>query len=78
MIVAAPAAVQVAPAVDRDINPVHKTDPAVRAGPCTPRVRNPVALPALADGPDSAPRGPVLGLAPDSAHPGQAPVAQGA
>jgi hypothetical protein len=75
LIVAAPAAVQVDLAADRDINPVHKTDPVVRAGPCTPRVHNPVALPALADDPVSAPRGPVLGLAPDSAHPGQAPVA---
>ncbi len=76
MIVAAPAAVQVDPAADRGINPVPKMDPAARAGPCTPRGPNPVALPALADGPDSAPRGQVLGLAPDLAHPGLAPVAQ--
>jgi hypothetical protein len=76
--VGAPAAAQVDLAADRGIHPAHKTDPAVRAGPCTPRVRNPVALPALVDGLVSALHGPVLGLAPDLAHPGLAPVAPAA
>jgi hypothetical protein len=70
LIVAGPAAVPVDPAADRGTNLVHKMDRAVRAGPCIPRVLNPVALLALADGPDSAPLGPVLGLALDLAPPG--------
>jgi hypothetical protein len=56
--VAGPAVVQADPAADRGTHPGHKMDPAVRAGPCTPRVPNPVELPAPADGLVSAPRGP--------------------
>jgi hypothetical protein len=73
LIVAAPAAVQVA---DPDTHPVHKTAPAVPAGRCILPVPNPAALLAPEDGPVSAPHGPVLGLAPDLAHPGLAPVAR--
>ena len=76
MTVAGPAVVQAAPAADRATHPVHKTDPAAHAGPCTPPVHNPVELPAPADGVVSAPRGPVSGLALDSAHPGPAPAVQ--
>jgi hypothetical protein len=61
--VAGPAVVQVAPAADRDTHPGHKTDPAVRAGPCTPPVPNPVELPAPAAVLVSAPHGPVSVLA---------------
>jgi hypothetical protein len=71
---AGPAAVQVAPAADRGTHPVHKTDPAARAGPCTPPVRNPVELPAPAAAPVSAPQDPVSVLALDLAHLGPAPV----
>ena len=74
MTVAGPAVVQVAPAADRGTHPVHKTDPAARAGPCTPPVPNPVVPPAPAAGPVSAPRDPVLVLALDLAHRGPAPV----
>ena len=74
MTVAGPAVVQVAPAADRATHRVHKTDPAVRAGPCTPPVPNPVELPAPADVLVSAPRGPVSGLALALAHPGPAPA----
>jgi hypothetical protein len=56
--VAGPAVVQAAPAADPGTHPGHKMDPAVRAGPCTPRVPNPAELPAPADGLVSAPRGP--------------------
>ncbi len=63
------------PAADRDTSLVHKTAPVVPAGPCTPRVPNPVELPAPADGLDSAPRGPVSELALDLAHPGLESVA---
>jgi hypothetical protein len=73
--VAGLAAVQVDPAAGRGISLVRKTDPAVRAGPCTPRVLNPVALPAPADDPVSAPHGPALGLALDLAHLGLEPAA---
>jgi hypothetical protein len=66
--VAGPAVAQVDPAADRDTHPGHKTDPAVRAGPCIPPVPNPVELPAPADVLVSAPRDPALvralGLAP--------------
>jgi hypothetical protein len=72
--VAGPAVVQVAPAADQGIHPVHKTDPAVHAGPCTPPGLNPVAHPAPEDVLVSAPRGPVSALARDSARPGPAPV----
>ncbi|MEA2261608.1 MAG: hypothetical protein QOJ51_4433 [Acidobacteriaceae bacterium] len=74
MTVAGPAVVQAAPAADRDTHPVHKTDPAVRAGPCTPPVPNPVELLAPADVLVSAPRGPVSVLARDLAPPGPVPV----
>jgi hypothetical protein len=74
--VAGPAVVQAAPAADRDTHLVHKTDPAVHAGPCTPLVPNPVELPAPADVLVSALRGPVSVLALDLAHPGPAPVVQ--
>lgn len=74
MTVAGPAVVQVAPAADRATRPVQGTDPAVRAGPCTPLAPNPVELPAPADVLVSAPRGPVSVLALDLAHPGPAPV----
>ena len=63
MTVAGPVVVQVAPAADRDTHPVHKTDPAVRVGPCTPPVPNPGELPAPADALVSAPHGPVSVLA---------------
>ena len=75
MTVAGPAVVLAAPAADRVTHPVHKTDPAVRAGPCTPPVPNPVELPAPADVLVSAPHGPVSVLALDLAHPGPALVA---
>jgi hypothetical protein len=68
--VAGPAVVQVDPAADPGTNPVHKRDPAVHAGPCTPRELNPADLPEPADGLDSAPRGPVSVPALDLAHPG--------
>jgi hypothetical protein len=71
---AGPAVVQVAPAADRGTRPVQGTDPAVRAGPCTPPGLNPVELPVPADVLVSAPRGPVSALAQDLAHPGPAPV----
>jgi hypothetical protein len=74
--VAGPAVVQVDPAADRDTHPGHKTDPAVRAGPCTPRAPNPVELPAPADGLVLALRGPVSVLALVLARPGPAPVVQ--
>jgi hypothetical protein len=67
--VAGPAVVQVAPAADRDTHPGHKTDPAVRAGPCIPPVPNPGELPAPADVLVSAPHGPVSGLALVLVHP---------
>ncbi len=70
MIVAAPAVVQADPAADPGTRPVHKMDPAVRAGPCTPRVPNPGERPAPADGPASALRGPVSAPALDLARPG--------
>ena len=70
MTVVGPAVVQVDPAADPGTNPAHKTDPAARAGPCTPRVPNPVELPAPADGPVSAPLGPVSVLALDLVRPG--------
>ena len=74
---AGPAVVQVDPAADPGgTHPGHKTDPAVRAGPCIPPVPNPVELPVPADGLVSAPRGPVSGLALDLAHPGLVPVVQ--
>jgi hypothetical protein len=72
--VAGPAVVQAAPAADRVTHPEHKTDPAVRAGPCTPPVPNPVELPVPADVLVSAPRGPVSVLALVLAPPGQVPV----
>jgi hypothetical protein len=72
--VAGPAVVQVAPAVDRDTHPEHKTDPAALAGPCTPPVPNPVELLVPADVLVSAPRGPVSVLALVLAPPGQVPV----
>jgi hypothetical protein len=53
----------VAQAADRDTHPGHKTDPAVRAGPCTPPVPNPVEPPAPVDVLVSAPR--VLVSVPD-------------
>jgi hypothetical protein len=64
--------------VDRvaGISPVPKMALAVRAGPCTPRGLNPVALPAPAGGPVSAHQGLVLVLVLDLAHPGPAPAAQ--
>jgi hypothetical protein len=68
--VAGPAVVQADPAADRGTHPVHKMDPAVRAGPCTPRVPNPVELPAPAGGLVSAPRGPVSVPALALARPG--------
>ena len=74
MTVAGPAVVQVAPAADRATHPVHKTDPAVRAGPCTPPGHNLVELPAPADVLVSAPHGPVSVLALDLAHSGPVPV----
>jgi hypothetical protein len=74
--VAGPAVVQVAPAADRGTHPGHKTDPAVRAGPCTLRVPNPVELPVPAVVLVSAPRGPVSVLALVLARPGPAPVVQ--
>jgi hypothetical protein len=74
--VAGPAVVQAAPAADRDTLPVHKTAPAVHAGPCIPPGRSPVELPAPADGLVSAPRGPVSAPALALARPGQVPVAQ--
>ena len=74
MTVAGRAVAQVDPAADRDTHPGHKTDPAVHAGPCIPPVPNPVELPAPADGPVSAPRGPVLVLALVLAPPGLVPV----
>ena len=76
MTVAGPAGGQVAPAGDQATHPVHKTDPAVRAGPCTPRVPNPVERPAPADVLVLAHQGLVSGLALDSAHPGPAPAAR--
>jgi hypothetical protein len=72
--VAGPAVVQVAPAADRGTHPGHKTDPAVRAGPCTLRVPNPVELPAPADALVLALRGPVSVPALVLAHPGQVSV----
>ncbi len=78
MTVAGPAVVQGAPAADRDTHRVLKMDRAVRAGPCTPLVPNPGELPAPAVGLVSAPRGPVLVLAPALAHPGLALVAPAA
>jgi hypothetical protein len=74
LIVAGPAVVQVAQAADRGTHPGPKTDPAVRAGPCTLPVPNPVELPAQADGPVLAPRGPDSAPAPVSVHPGPVPV----
>jgi hypothetical protein len=68
--VAGPAVVQVDPAVDRGTNLVHKTDPAARAGPCTPPVPNLGEPPAPADGLVSVPHGPVSVLALDLAQPG--------
>ena len=76
MIVAGPAVAQVDPAADRDTHPGHKTAPAVRAGPCTPRVPNPVELPAPADVLVSAHRGLVSVPALDLAHPGLESVVQ--
>ena len=78
MTVAGPAVVQGAPAADPGTHPGHKMDPAVRAGPCTPRVPNPAALLAPADGLDSAPHGPVSVPALDLAHPGLGPGAPAA
>jgi hypothetical protein len=72
--VAGPAVVQVDPAADRDTHPGHKTDPAVRAGPCTPRVPNPAELPAPGNGLVSAHHGPVSVLALVLAHPGPVSV----
>jgi hypothetical protein len=72
--VAGPAAVLADPAADLDTHPVHKTDPAVRAAPCTPRVPNLAELPDPADGLDSAPRGPDSAPALVSAHLGLEPV----
>ena len=74
MTVGGPAVVQVDLAADPGIHLARKTAPAVRAGPCTQPVPNPVELPAPADGPVSAPRGPVSVLALDLALPGPAPV----
>ena len=76
MTVAGQAVVQVDPAVDRGTHLVHKTDPAVHAGPCIPRVPNPVELRDPADVQVSAPRGPVLVPALDLAHPGPESVVQ--
>jgi hypothetical protein len=72
--VAGPAVVRVAPAEDRDTHPGHKTDPAVRAGLCTPPVPNPGGLPAPADVLVSAPHGPALVPALVLARPGPVPV----
>ncbi len=76
MTVAGPAVVQVDLAADRGIHPGHRTDPAVRAGPCIPPVPNPVELPAPADALVSVPPGPVLVPALVLAPPGQVPVVQ--
>jgi hypothetical protein len=72
--VAGPAVVQAVPAADPDTHPVHKTDPAVHAVPCTLPGHNPVELPVPADVLVSARRGPVSVLVLDLAHPGPAPV----
>ena len=74
MTVAGPEVVQAAPAADRDTHPGHKTDPAARAGPCTPPVPNPVELPAPADGLVSAPHGPDSALALVLVLPGLVPA----
>jgi hypothetical protein len=74
--VAGPAVVQAAPAADRDTHPGHKTDPAARAGPCTPPVPNPVELPAPADVLVSAPRALVSVPALVLARLGLVPVVQ--
>jgi len=76
--VAGPAVVQAAPAADRDTHRVLKMDPAAHAGPCTQLEPNPGELPDPADGLVSAPRGPVLVLAPALAHPGPELVAPAA
>ena len=76
MTVAGPAVVQAAPAADRDTHPGHKTDPAARAGPCTPPVPNPVELPAPADVLVSAHPGRALAPVLVSVRPGLAPLAQ--
>jgi hypothetical protein len=72
--VAGPAVVRVDPAADLDTHPVHKTDPAVHAGPCTRHVPNPAELPDPADALVSAPRGPDSAPALDLAHLGLEPV----
>jgi hypothetical protein len=76
LIVAGPAVVQADLVADRGTHLGHKTDPAVRAGPCTPPVLNPGELPAPADGPVSAPHVLVSVPALDLAHLGQVSVVQ--
>jgi hypothetical protein len=68
------AVVQADPAADPATHPVHKMDPAARAGPCIPRGPNPGELPAPADGLVSAPHGPDLAPALDLVRPGLEPV----